>query len=80
MKKILFIVLLLGLSVPMMAQVTVQGTVRSSSDQATLPGVSILVKGTTNGTVTDLRGHNNKCCFSSSKYGPQPSGCGWIRG
>ncbi|MBE0651044.1 MAG: TonB-dependent receptor [Bacteroidales bacterium] len=56
MKKILFFILLLGLSVPMIAQVTVQGTVKSAKDGSTLPGVSILQKGTTSGTVTDLNG------------------------
>ncbi len=57
MKKILFFILLFGLSVPIMAQVTVQGTVKSAKDGSTLPGVSILQKGTTTGTVTDLNGH-----------------------
>ena len=36
--------------------VTITGTVLDSLDAATLPGVSILVKGTTNGTQTDLNG------------------------
>lgn len=57
MKKILFFALLFGLSIPMVAQITVQGTVRSSKDKTTLVGVSILQKGTTTGTVTDLNGH-----------------------
>lgn len=57
MKKILFFVLLFGLSLPIMAQITVQGTVKSSQDGSTLPGVSILQKGTTSGTVTDINGH-----------------------
>ncbi len=57
MKKILFFILLLGLSIPIIAQITVQGTVKSATDGSTLPGVSILLKGTTTGTVTDLDGH-----------------------
>ncbi|MBE0651770.1 MAG: TonB-dependent receptor [Bacteroidales bacterium] len=57
MKKILFFILLLGLSIPMTAQVTVQGTVKSAQDGSTLPGVSILLKGTTRGTVTNMNGH-----------------------
>jgi TonB-linked SusC/RagA family outer membrane protein len=57
MKKILFFMMLLGLSIPMIAQVTVQGTVKSAQDGSTLPGVSILQKGTTRGTVTNMNGH-----------------------
>jgi len=36
--------------------ITVTGTVTSSSDGAVLPGLSILQKGSTNGTVTDANG------------------------
>ena len=35
----------------------VTGTVKSVSDQTGLPGVSILIKGTTDGTITDLDGN-----------------------
>ncbi len=38
------------------AQTTVTGTVTDSSDNSPLPGVSILVKGTSTGTTTDLDG------------------------
>lgn len=38
------------------AQVTVKGTVTSAEDSQGLPGVSIIVKGTTHGTVTDFDG------------------------
>ena len=38
------------------AQSTVSGVVRSEGDNETIPGVSVLVKGTTRGTVTDLDG------------------------
>ncbi len=57
MKKILFFIFLLGLNLQMIAQVTIQGTVKSATDGSTLPGVSILLKGTTTGTVTGLNGH-----------------------
>ncbi len=57
MKKILFFVFLLGLNLQILAQVTIQGTVKSAADGSTLPGVSILLKGTTTGTVTGLNGH-----------------------
>ena len=38
------------------AQLTVSGRVTSGEDQSPLPGVNILVKGTTNGTITDATG------------------------
>ncbi|MBN2615279.1 MAG: SusC/RagA family TonB-linked outer membrane protein, partial [Bacteroidales bacterium] len=57
MKKSLFIFALLLLSLPMLAQqVTVQGTVKSANDGSALPGVSILLKGTSTGTTTDING------------------------
>ncbi|MBT29228.1 MAG: SusC/RagA family TonB-linked outer membrane protein [Thalassobius sp.] len=37
-------------------QIKVSGTVTSGEDQEALPGVSILIKGTSNGTTTDLNG------------------------
>lgn len=37
-------------------QIRVTGTVTDASDRSTLPGVSILIKGTTQGTVTDING------------------------
>lgn len=38
------------------SQFTVSGKVITSEDQSPLPGVNILVKGTTNGTITDING------------------------
>ncbi len=38
------------------AQRTVSGTVRDAGDGSTLIGVTVLVKGTTNGTTTDING------------------------
>ena len=38
-------------------EIQIRGTVRSASDNSALPGVSIIVKGTTNGTVTDSDGN-----------------------
>ena len=40
-----------------LAQKTITGTVTDSKDGLTLPGVSIVVKGTTNGTVSDISGN-----------------------
>lgn len=58
MKKRLlgFLVLFLVAGVAAMAQQTVSGTVTSSVDGSPLPGVSVLVKGTTTGTSTDAEG------------------------
>ena len=39
------------------AQITVRGMVSSAEDQQPLPGVSVVVKGTTKGTVTDIDGN-----------------------
>ena len=36
---------------------TLTGTVKSSTDDQPLPGVSVVVEGTTKGTVTDLDGN-----------------------
>ncbi len=56
MKKcLLYLVLLLVGPLSAMAQ-TITGTVASSSDGASLPGVSVIEKGTTNGTSTDASG------------------------
>src|SRR5690606_6812983 len=41
---------------PLQQNITVTGLVTSASDQAGLPGVSIVLKGTTIGTVTDVNG------------------------
>ena len=52
---ILFLAGLLSVSAAW-AQLTVSGKVTSGEDQSPLPGVNILVKGTTNGTITDATG------------------------
>jgi len=59
MKKItmlLVILTFLGLQVIQAQKRTVSGTVTSDDDNAPLPGVSIVEKGTTNGVVTDING------------------------
>ncbi len=57
MRKRLFILVCLALIAnSALAQITVSGTVTSAEDGSTLPGVSILIKGETRGTVTDLDG------------------------
>lgn len=59
MKKFLltkFLFLLLISSAAWAQEKTVSGKVTSSEDGTPLPGVSVLLKGTTNGTVTDSDG------------------------
>lgn len=60
--KWLVLMMIVGLSLiifPAMAQgpVSVRGTVTSSEDRETMPGVNVLVKGTTIGTATDINGN-----------------------
>ncbi len=57
MKKSLmtFLLIIAGISV-LWAQKTITGTIRSADDGMTLPGVSIIEKGTSNGTITDMDG------------------------
>ncbi len=59
MKKIVSIFVMLVLGFQLMAQQTetVTGTVRSSQDNKTLPGVNVILKGTLTGTVTDMNGN-----------------------
>ncbi len=48
---------MLFLSTAMFAQRTITGTVTSSDDNLSLPGVNVFVQGTTTGTITDLDGN-----------------------
>ena len=41
---------------PPISQLLIKGTVTSADDQSPLPGVNVLVKGTTKGTMTDING------------------------
>jgi len=68
MKKILLVLfgLLIGVG-NITAQVkTISGTITSAEDQLGLPGVSILVKGTYKGTISDLDGKYNIDAVQSS--------------
>ena len=56
-KLTLTFLLILLFSLSAYAQVTIRGTVTSAEDQQPLPGVSVTVKGTTRGTVTDIDGN-----------------------
>ena len=56
MRKIILIIFLLPIS--LMAQViTIKGTVQEEDSKQPLPGVSVLIKGTSKGTVTDFDGN-----------------------
>ena len=54
---LLLIVFIAFLGSAMAQQKTISGTVTSADDGSTLPGVSVVVKGTTSGTITDMNGH-----------------------
>ena len=56
MRSILTLALVLLLSNGLLAQNQVRGIVTAATDQAPLIGVNVMVKGTTNGTSTDLDG------------------------
>ena len=56
MKKILFVLTCLMVSVATMASITVTGTVISAEDGLPVIGASVLEKGTSNGTITDFDG------------------------
>lgn len=55
--KLLLIGILLFSSFSMFAQQTVKGVVKENSSGQVLPGVSVVVKGTTRGTETDFNGN-----------------------
>ena len=48
--------LAIGLSTPLLGQTTVSGVVNDTESNTGLPGVNVLVKGSTTGTVTDING------------------------
>lgn len=60
------IVMLMIVSSPVFAQ-TITGKVTASTDGLALPGVSVLVKGTTNGTTSDANGKFTLSASPSSK-------------
>jgi TonB-linked SusC/RagA family outer membrane protein len=86
MRKILLGSWLLSLlfCLPVLAQdVTVSGRVTSSDDGSALPGVSVQVKGTTRGTITDANGNyqigipaNSRLIFSFIGFAGQEAAVG----
>ena len=58
MKKIVLLIMLgLIVSFSAFAQQTLKGTIRSKADKQPLPGVSVAIKGTLTGGITDLDGN-----------------------
>lgn len=55
MKKILCLALMLLLTLPLLAQQSISGTVKDSQGEP-IPGAAVLVKGTQRGTATDIDG------------------------
>lgn len=52
-----FFILMFGITAASYAQITINGTVTSVADGGSLPGITVLEKGTTNGTTTDSNGN-----------------------
>ncbi len=57
LRKLLLKALGIFIGFPLMAQVTVTGTVTDQTDNLSVPGVTVLEKGTQNGTITDFEGN-----------------------
>ena len=55
-KIIVFLVFIFLVNTALAQERTITGTVTSADDGSTLPGVSIVVKGTTIGTITNMDG------------------------
>ena len=55
-KKTLLLLIVLTYTAPLIAQTVVSGTVKDARTQAALPGVNVVVIGTTQGTVTSNNG------------------------
>lgn len=57
MKKLFSFLFLLGITLTVFSQnIQIQGVIVSGQDNELLPGVNVLEKGTTNGTITDIDG------------------------
>lgn len=56
LKSACLIVMMLGTATMALAQQQITGRVTAASDNSALPGVTVVVKGTSNGTTTDVNG------------------------
>jgi TonB-dependent starch-binding outer membrane protein SusC len=68
MKNILLLVLLLVSAVAVGQQRVITGTVTDAADGSSLPGVTIVEKGTSNGTTTDPKGNFSLKINADSKF------------
>jgi TonB-linked SusC/RagA family outer membrane protein len=67
LQKLGVLLLFLLTSNVLWAQYTVKGTVKDETTKAALPGVNIIIKGTTNGVITDVNGGFQLAVSSNSK-------------
>ena len=67
MKKIFLLTLVYCFCTSLIAQRTINGTVRDASDNSSMPGVSVSIKGTARGTVTDVNGEFSLSIQSGDK-------------
>ena len=59
MKKLFFLFLFWGIALTVFSQnIQIKGVIVGGQDSEPLPGVNVVVKGTTNGTITDFDGKN----------------------
>lgn len=68
MYRTIFLLLLLLPFAALSQQRIITGTVKDAADGSTLPGVTILEKGTTNGTTTDSKGNFSLKINETSKF------------
>ena len=67
LRKALFLIVSLALFFPMMAQtITVKGVVKESMTGEPIIGANVAVKGTTNGTISDISGMYHLECISNA--------------
>ncbi len=57
MKTVTLFLFFMAFSCMLQGQITITGNIRDEQSQESIPGVNILEKGTTNGTITDLDGN-----------------------
>ena len=77
-RKLMVLAFMVPISFLMAQDVRVSGTVTDASNGEPLPGVTVLVKGTTNGTITGINGEyelavpsGSTLVFSSIGYSSQ---------
>ena len=67
MKKIFLLIMVCCFCTSLIAQRIIKGTVKDGSDNSPLPGVSVAIKGTNRGTVTDVDGQFSLSLQSGDK-------------